>query len=74
MKDQKKLVQNCINNDIPVLALSGKDKLSLLAVRFYLRLAIQNNCSPEFIEDLKEQVAWFEEYAAENYDRLKLPD
>lgn len=61
-------------NDVPVMALSGNDKLSLLTIRFYLRMAEQYKCSPDFIQDLRELVSWFEQHASENSDKLKLPD
>lgn len=74
MKDQKKLVIKCLMNDIPVMALAGRDMLALPTAKFYLLLAQENGCSKEFIDDLQELVKWYEEYSTENPDKMKLPD
>lgn len=74
MKDQNKIVKDCLLNDEPVIALRGRDRCVIPALIAYYNHCYNNGCSDEFLCDLKDLIDDFNAYQAENINSLKLPD
>lgn len=74
-KDQRKLLNRCVLNEIPVFVLTGTDKCALAALRAYAEEAKKLGCNLEFIEDLEGNVIPdFKAFQEEEYEKVKLPD
>ncbi len=74
MKDQKALLNKCLQNDIPVLVISGNDKLAVPVLMKYIDEAQKAGCSNEFIRDFADVIREFKTYQAEEPESVKLPD
>jgi len=55
-KDQRKLLNRCVLNEIPVFVLTGTDQCALAALRAYAEEAKRLGCNLDFIEDLEGNV------------------
>ena len=55
-KDQRKLLNRCVMNEIPVFVLTGTDQCALAALRAYAQEARRLGCNDDFIEDLEGNV------------------
>ena len=55
-KDQRKLLNRCVMNEIPVFVLTGTDRCAMAALRAYAEAARQMGCTNEFVEDLELNV------------------
>jgi len=74
MKDQRALLNKCILNDVPVIVISGNDKLAVPVLLKYLDEAEKAGCNIEFIDDFVEVVEEFIAYQSEEPYVIKLPD
>ena len=74
-KDQRKLLNRCVMNEIPVFVLTGTDQCALAALRAYADEARRLGCNMNFIEDLESNVLPdFQAFQKEEPEKLKLPD
>lgn len=74
-KDQRKLLNRCIENEIPVFVLTGTDACAMTALMAYAAQARSVGCSKEFIQDLEGNVIPdFKAFQSEEPEKVKLPD
>ena len=74
-KDQRKLLNRCVMNEIPVFVLTGTDNCALAALRAYAQEARRLGCNDDFIEDLEGNVLPdFKVFQEEEPEKVKLPD
>ena len=74
-KDQRKLLNRCIENEIPVFVLTGTDACAMTALMAYAAQARSIGCSKEFINDLEGNVIPdFKAFQHEEPEKVKLPD
>ncbi len=74
-KDQRKLLNRCVLNEIPVFVLTGTDQCAMAALRAYAAEARRLGCNPDFIEDMEGNVMPdFQAFQAEEPEKVKLPD
>jgi hypothetical protein len=74
-KDQRKLLNRCVMNEIPVFVLTGTDRCAMAALRAYAEAARQMGCSEAFVEDLECNVLPdFRDFQAQEPEKVKLPD
>jgi len=74
MKDQRALLNKCIQDDIPAIVISAKDICALPVIGKYLEEAKKQGCDFSFIEDFKEVQKAFESYQRENSQQVEVPD
>ncbi len=74
MKDQKSLLNKCLQNDIPAMVISGNDKLAVPVLVKYMDEAQKAGCSNEFIRDFADVIHEFKVYQTEEPRAVKLPD
>lgn len=74
-KDQRKLLNRCVMNEIPVFVLTGTDRCAMAALRAYAEAARRMGCTEEFIEDLEcNVIPDFRDFQAQEPGKVKLPD
>ena len=74
-KDQRKLLNRCVLNEIPVFVLTGTDQCALAALKAYAEEAKRLGCNTEFIDDLEGNVIPdFEAFQEQEPEKVKLPD
>lgn len=74
-KDQRKLLNRCVLNEIPVFVLTGTDQCAMAALRAYAEEARRLGCNQDFIEDLEGNVIPdFQAFQTEEAEKVKLPD
>lgn len=74
-KDQRKLLNRCVLNEIPVFVLTGTDKCAQAALRAYAEEARRLGCNTDFIEDLEGNVIPdFKTFQEQEPEKVKLPD
>lgn len=74
-KDQRKLLNRCVMNEIPVFVLTGTDRCAMAALRAYAEAARQMGCNPEFVDDLMcNVIPDFRDFQAQEPEKVKLPD
>ena len=74
-KDQRKLLNRCVMNDIPVFVLTGTDACAMTALMAYAAQARAMGCSTEFIKDLEGNVIPdFRDFQKQEPEKVKLPD
>ena len=74
-KDQRRLLNRCVLNEIPVFVLTGTDQCALAALKAYAEEAKRLGCNTEFIEDLEGNVIPdFEAFQEQEPEKVKLPD
>ena len=74
-KDQRKLLNRCGLNEIPVFVLTGTDQCALAALRAYAEEARRLGCNTYFIEDLEGNVIPdFQAFQEQEPEKVKLPD
>lgn len=74
MKDQKKLLIKCLENEIPAFVICGTDICALETLQHYYQVALRNDCNPAFLEDLKLMIEDFKQFQEEEPDKVKRPD
>lgn len=74
-KDQRKLLNRCIENEIPVFVLTGTDACAMTALRAYAAEARSLGCKGNFIADLEGNVIPdFRDFQRQEPEKVKLPD
>lgn len=74
-KDQRKLLNKCVMNEIPVFVLTGTDACAMTALMAYAAQARAMGCNAEFIKDLETNVIPdFRDFQKEEGEKVKLPD
>lgn len=74
-KDQRKLLNKCVMNEIPVFVLTGTDKCAMAALQAYAAEARRLNCKGDFIVDLESNVIPdFKDFQQQESEKVKLPD
>lgn len=74
-KDQRKLLNRCVENDVPTFVLTGTDACALTALMAYAAEARSLGCNSEFIKDLEGNVIPdFRAFQKEESEKVKLPD
>ena len=74
-KDQRRLLNKCIENEIPVFVLTGTDECAMTALMAYAAQARALGCNEEFIKDLETNVIPdFKDFQAQESEKVKLPD
>ena len=74
-KDQRKLLNRCVVNVIPVFVLTGTDRCAMAALRAYAEAARQMGWTEEVVEDLELNVLPdFRDFQAQEPEKVKLPD
>ena len=74
-KDQRKLLNRCVMNEIPVFVLTGTDRCAMAALRAYAEAARQMGCSDEFVEDLEcNVIPDFRDFQLQEPEKVKKPD
>ena len=74
-KDQRKLLNRCVLNEIPVFVLTGTDQCALAALKAYAEEAKRLGCNTDFIEDLEGNVIPdFQAFQEQEPEKVKLPD
>lgn len=74
-KDQRRLLNRCIENEIPVFVLTGTDKCAIAALNAYLEEAHKVGCNTNFISELYSNVIPdFLDFQAQESEKVKIPD
>lgn len=74
-KDQRRLLNKCVENEIPVFVLTGTDACAMTALMAYAAEARALGCNSEFIDDLENNVIPdFRDFQAQESEKVKLPD
>lgn len=74
-KDQRRLLNKCVENEIPVFVLTGTDACAMTALMAYVAEARALGCNTEFIDDLESNVIPdFRDFQAQESEKVKLPD
>ena len=74
-KDQRKLLNRCVMNEIPVFVLTGTDRCAMAALRAYAEAARKMGCTDEFVDDLEcTVIPDFRDFQAQEPEKVKLPD
>lgn len=74
-KDQRKLLNRCVMNEIPVFVLTGTDACAMTALMAYAAQARSLGCNPEFIHDLEHNViSDFRDFQHQESEKVKKPD
>lgn len=74
-KDQRRLLNKCVENEIPVFVLTGTDACAMTALMAYAAEARALGCNTEFIDDLESNVIPdFRDFQAQESEKVKLPD
>lgn len=74
-KDQRRLLNKCVENEIPVFVLTGTDTCAMTALRAYAAEARALGCNSEFIRDLETNVIPdFRDFQKQEPGKVKLPD
>jgi len=73
MKDQRKLLNNCIENEIPAIVFQGTDKCSLEILQAAADIYKKHGCSEEFLYDFNLLKEDFGAFQLENESEVKLP-
>ena len=72
MKDQRKLLNSCIKNDIPAVVFQGTDSCALEILRAAKEIYAKSGCSKEFLFDWQLLINEFSGYQQENVADVKL--
>ena len=74
-KDQRRLLNKCVENEIPVFVLTGTDACAMTALMAYAAEARALGCNADFIEDLESNVIPdFRDFQKQESEKVKLPD
>lgn len=74
-KDQRRLLNRCVENEIPVFVLTGTDRCAQAALRAYAEEARRLGCNQDFIADLESNVIPdFKDFQSQEPEKVKLPD
>lgn len=73
MKDQFKLLKDCLHNDIPAVVFQGDDKCAIKILEIAKQIYKEQGCSEEFLYDWQLLINEFNAYQQEYPDSIKLP-
>ena len=73
MKDQLRLLRDCINNYIPAVVFQGDDSCAPEILEAAMDLYRKHGCSEEFLYDWQLLITEVKAYQAECPARVKLP-
>lgn len=73
MKDQVRLLRDCINKDIPAVVFQGDDKCAPEILEAALRIYEKNGCSAEFVFDFQLLINEVKAYQKESPNTVKVP-
>lgn len=74
-KDQRRLLNRCIVDDVPVFVLTGTDACAMTALMAYAAQARAMGCDKAFIHDLETNVIPdFRDFQRDEPDKVRLPD
>lgn len=72
MKDQRKLLNDCIKNDVPAVVFQGTDSCAVEILKAALEIYRKKGCSEEFIFDLELLIKEIIAFQSENPEQVKL--
>lgn len=73
MKDQLRLLRDCINGDIPAVVFQGDDRCAPEILEAAKEIYRKNGCSEEFLYDWQLLIDEVKAYQSESPDIIKLP-
>lgn len=74
-KDQRRLSNRCIENEIPVFVLTGTNKCVMAALNAYLEEARKIGCNACFLSDLESNIILdFCDFQSQEPEKVKIPD
>ena len=74
-KDQRRLLNKCVENEIPVFVLTGTDACAMTALMAYAAQARALGCYSDFIKDLESNVIPdFKTFQIQEPEKVKRPD
>ena len=74
-KDQRRLLNRCIVDDVPVFVLTGTDACAMTALMAYAAEARALGCNGTFIYDLETNVIPdFRDFQNQEPEKVKRPD
>lgn len=73
MKDQLRLLRDCINGDIPAVVFQGDDRCAPEILEAVKEIYRKNGCSEEFLYDWQLLIDEVKAYQSESPDTIKLP-
>ena len=73
MKDQLRLLRDCINGDIPAVVFQGDDRCAPEILEAAKEIYRKNGCSEEFLYDWQLLIDEVKAYQSESPDTVKLP-
>lgn len=74
-KDQRRLLNRCVENEIPVFVLTGTDACAMTALMAYAAEARALGCTDIFIRDLETNVIPdFRDFQQQESEKVKKPD
>jgi hypothetical protein len=74
MKDQRRLLNKCIEEEIPFMVISGKDICSVPTLVKYLEEAKKQKCDPEFIADFSLLLNDFIQFQKQEPEKIEKPN
>lgn len=73
MKDQLRLLRDCITHYIPAVVFQGDDSCAPEILEAAMDIYRKHGCSEEFLYDWQLLINEVKAYQAENTERVKLP-
>ncbi len=73
MKDQIRLLRDCINHDIPAVVFQGDDSCAAEILEAAKVIYARHGCTPEFLYDWQLLINEVKAYQSECPSRVKLP-
>lgn len=73
MKDQYKLLKDCIKEQVPAIVFQGDDSCTVEILETAKNIYEKKGCSAEFLYDFQLLIDDFKAYQKENTNRVKLP-
>ncbi|OUN77905.1 hypothetical protein [Bacteroides sp. An51A] len=73
MKDQLRLLRDCINGDIPAVVFQGDDRCAPEILEAAKEIYRKSGCSEEFLYDWQLLIDEVKAYQRESPDTVKLP-
>lgn len=73
MKDQLKLLRDCLKDEIPAVVFQGDDACAIEILEEAQRIYQERGCSPEFIQDWQSLIDEVRTYQESSPGTVKLP-
>ncbi len=74
LKKDKKIIEDCQRDDIPMFVISGKDICAIPALVEYLTQCAMDGCCDEHREAVKTRIDEFRDWQMNHPNRVHLPD